>query len=252
MLNITNHEGNANQAHNEGFPWQFSGLRVCTPTAGGMDSIHGQGTKILHAASCSQKMLQHHIITPLQRKLLDELKWFDGFCREHNLSYYAIGGTLLGAMRHQGFIPWDDDIDLGMPRADYEKLKAFEGKIFNHYIIETYASTEIDYCYPASKVFDTNTTLIERKRYNVSRGVFLDIFPKPFPLHQVPWIKAFTKALPGLGLLVFSLHYSAIQRGPVDRWSVGTGGHQQTREMASLPVETLRPPTCLLDLFSRP
>jgi len=62
MLNITNHEGNANQAHNEGFPWQFSGLRVCTPTAGGMDSIHGQGTKILHAASCSQKMLQHHLI----------------------------------------------------------------------------------------------------------------------------------------------------------------------------------------------
>ena len=118
-----------------------------------------------------------HNLTPLQRKLLDEIKWFDCFCREHNLRYYAIGGTLLGAMRHQGFIPWDDDIDIGMPRADYEKLKAFEGKIYDHYTIETYVSTAKDYCYPASKVFDTDTTLIEHKRYNVSRGVFLDIFP---------------------------------------------------------------------------
>ena len=118
-----------------------------------------------------------HTLTPLQDKLLSLLKWFDCFCRDNNLRYYAIGGTMLGAMRHQGFIPWDDDIDLGMPREDYEKLRAFEGIKYDHYIIETYASTAKDYCYPASKVFDTNTTLVEHKRYNVSRGVFLDIFP---------------------------------------------------------------------------
>lgn len=118
-----------------------------------------------------------HSLTPLQRTLLEELKWFDGFCREHNLRYYAIGGTILGAMRHEGFIPWDDDIDLGMPRADYEELKKYEGMIFDHYTIETYASNNKDYCYPASKVFDTNTTLVEHKRKNVSRGVFIDIFP---------------------------------------------------------------------------
>lgn len=118
-----------------------------------------------------------HVLTPLQAKLLDELRWFDGFCREHNLRYYAIGGTILGAMRHEGFIPWDDDIDLGMPRADYEKLKAYEGVVFGHYTIETYSSEKKDYCYPASKVFDTNTTLVEHKRTNVARGVFIDIFP---------------------------------------------------------------------------
>lgn len=116
-------------------------------------------------------------LTDLQQCLLKELKWFDGFCREHHLRYYAIGGTLLGAMRHEGFIPWDDDIDLGMPRPDYERLKEYEGKVFGHYTIETYLSNNKDYCYPASKVFDTNTTLIEHKRCNVVRGVFLDIFP---------------------------------------------------------------------------
>ena len=116
-------------------------------------------------------------LTQLQSCLLDTLRWFDGFCREHELRYYAIGGTLLGSMRHGGFIPWDDDIDLGMPRADYEKLKQFEGKVFGHYTIETYASKDDSYCYPASKVFDTNTTLIEHKRKNVSRGVFIDVFP---------------------------------------------------------------------------
>lgn len=116
-------------------------------------------------------------LSELQLCLLDTLKWFDAFCRERNLRYYAIGGTLLGALRHEGFIPWDDDIDLGMPRPDYEKLKEFEGNIYNHYTIETYASKNEDYCYPASKVYDTNTTLVENKRKVVVRGVFIDVFP---------------------------------------------------------------------------
>ena len=61
-------------------------------------------------------------MTEVQSKLLDMLVWFDRFCRENGLRYYALGGTLLGAVRHEGFIPWDDDVDVGMPRTDYEKL----------------------------------------------------------------------------------------------------------------------------------
>lgn len=59
----------------------------------------------------------------IQRRTLDQLRKFDRFCREHGLGYFAAGGTLLGAVRHHGFIPWDDDADLLMLRGDYEKLR---------------------------------------------------------------------------------------------------------------------------------
>lgn len=58
----------------------------------------------------------------LKQKLTEMLAWFHNYCVEHNLRYYVLGGTMLGAVRHKGFIPWDDDIDVGMPRADYEKF----------------------------------------------------------------------------------------------------------------------------------
>lgn len=58
----------------------------------------------------------------LQLKELELLKYFQQVCKENNITYYALGGTLLGAIRHKGFIPWDDDIDVGIPRPDYERL----------------------------------------------------------------------------------------------------------------------------------
>lgn len=118
-----------------------------------------------------------HELTPLQSKLLESLKWFDSFCREHNLRYYAIGGTLLGAMRHQGFIPWDDDLDIGMPRVDYERLREISKSLTGRFVIESYDSNAEDYCYSFTKLYDSTTTLIEHKRVDVVRGVFIDIFP---------------------------------------------------------------------------
>ena len=61
-------------------------------------------------------------LTITQKRLLVMMDWFHNYCSEHQLTYYMIGGTMLGAVRHKGFIPWDDDLDVYMPRPDYEKL----------------------------------------------------------------------------------------------------------------------------------
>lgn len=122
-------------------------------------------------------MEKEHKITPIQAQLLEMLKWFDAFCREKKLRYYAVGGTILGAMRHQGFIPWDDDIDVAMPRRDYEKLKEYAKSEKGRYQFETYDSEAADYCYPFNKLYDTTTTLIEHARVDIIRGVYIDIFP---------------------------------------------------------------------------
>lgn len=122
--------------------------------------------------------MEEHRLTEMQTALLAMLNWFDGFCREHGLNYYAVGGTLLGAVRHEGFIPWDDDIDVAMPRKDYEKLyELMNGQVFDHYVLETELSPEKDFCYPYAKLYDINTTLIEHCRKPLIRGLFLDIFP---------------------------------------------------------------------------
>ena len=102
----------------------------------------------------------------LQQKLLDILKWFHLFCEENNLKYYAIGGTMLGVVRHKGFIPWDDDIDVGMPREDYNKfIELTKNKQFDKYVVESIYDNNKDFFYPMVKIYDTTTTLIENTRY---------------------------------------------------------------------------------------
>lgn len=115
-------------------------------------------------------------MTDLQIKLLNMLDDFHKICIENNLSYYVVGGTALGAIRHKGFIPWDDDIDVGMPRDDYERLKDLS-KTLSLPKYEFEFSGKKDFTYTYGKMYDTTTTLIENNRYKICRGIFIDIFP---------------------------------------------------------------------------
>lgn len=116
-------------------------------------------------------------MTELQQRLSEMLAWFHGFCEGHGLTYYAIGGTLLGAVRHKGFIPWDDDVDVGLPRPDYEKfIELMKGR-GGRYVAETIEDGNKDFIYAFCKLYDTSSTVVYSNRYKTTRGIFLDIFP---------------------------------------------------------------------------
>lgn len=109
----------------------------------------------------------------LMLEMLDEI---DQFCRENQLTYFLVGGTLLGAIRHKGYIPWDDDIDIGLPRDDYNKLiHSFISPSGNVKIINV--DNYDHYRWPSAKAIDTRTKLIELGDEKSAIGVFIDIFP---------------------------------------------------------------------------
>ncbi len=106
---------------------------------------------------------------------LEMMKEIHAFCLAHNITYSLGYGTLLGAVRHKGFIPWDDDIDLIMPRPDYDRfIQSFQSE---HYKVIS-SSLDPTYYYPYAKVYDRRTYLQETLRHSYpDMGVFIDIFP---------------------------------------------------------------------------
>jgi lipopolysaccharide cholinephosphotransferase len=118
------------------------------------------------------------IVTELQEKLVEMLHWFNNLCINDDIKYYVIDGTMLGAARHKGFIPWDDDVDVALPRPDYERLrKMFGNSQIDKYYLEMPDSTDELFATPYAKLYDTTTTLIENYQKPLKRGVFIDIFP---------------------------------------------------------------------------
>jgi lipopolysaccharide cholinephosphotransferase len=113
----------------------------------------------------------------LQKKLLEMFTYLTKTLEDNGLRYYAVAGTMLGAVRHEGFIPWDDDIDIAMPRADYEKAIKLFSEVKDHYLIEGVNSKEKDFVYSFAKFYDVNTTLVEKQKIKIKRGVYIDIFP---------------------------------------------------------------------------
>ncbi|MEE1198064.1 MAG: LicD family protein [Acutalibacteraceae bacterium] len=117
-------------------------------------------------------------IKGIQAVLLEMLTDFDDLCRKNNLTYFLVGGSALGAVRHKGFIPWDEDLDIGMPREDYERFS----EIFLKACSEKYWLQSIE----QSKLYDLTFMKIRKKgtRYvelfetePEHAGVFMDIYP---------------------------------------------------------------------------
>jgi len=113
----------------------------------------------------------------LQGKLLSMLKQFHEVCVKNNLVYYMAGGTMLGAVRHKGFIPWDDDVDVVMPREDYNSFKQIAHSILPENLEIKFYENEKNSPMHYMKLIDKNTTLIENKYRNYYEGVYIDLFP---------------------------------------------------------------------------
>ncbi|MFV0255172.1 MAG: phosphorylcholine transferase LicD [Erysipelotrichaceae bacterium] len=111
-----------------------------------------------------------------------ELEIFDEFqkvCEQHKLTFYLFGGSCLGAIRHQGMIPWDDDIDLCMPRSDYEKLiKIASESLDQNYFLQHFEN-ETNCGFVFGKIRRNNTVLSEEYSHQLKfhQGVWIDIFP---------------------------------------------------------------------------
>lgn len=113
-----------------------------------------------------------------QLQLLDNLKYFNAICKENGIRYWLSSGTCLGAIRHGGFIPWDDDIDVEMLREDYLRFeKVFKGD--KNFVLQTYKN-DLYYTQPFPKLRSRNV-IVEEGRGVVDqnyryKGLFLDVF----------------------------------------------------------------------------
>lgn len=114
-----------------------------------------------------------------QLRMLDILKCLDQICKKHNIQYWLSSGTLLGAVRHGGFIPWDDDLDVEMLKPDYDKLmKVIEKELPENYILQN-QKTDKNYVLQFSKIRDLNSCIKEHHALDVYyqyHGIFIDLF----------------------------------------------------------------------------
>ena len=113
-----------------------------------------------------------------QLKILKELK---SVCYANGIKYYLAFGTALGAVRHKGFIPWDDDIDLYMSIGDVEKLVKLQNQLPSNLFVQT-RETDTEYGLLIARIRDSNTTLIEEDHVDrdINHGVYIDIYPQFF------------------------------------------------------------------------
>ncbi len=118
-------------------------------------------------------------MTDLQRTEFEILKEFVRICDELDLTYFLVCGSALGAAKYEGFIPWDDDIDVALPRADYEIFCEKAQKLLpDHLFLQNHRTDEY-YHLIFSKIRNSRTTFVEKSysKLNINHGVYIDVFP---------------------------------------------------------------------------
>ncbi len=118
-------------------------------------------------------------IAKLKQIELEILKTFISICEKNHIKYFLLGGSCLGAVRHKGFIPWDDDIDVGLFREDYEKfLKVAQAELPEKYFLQN-RDTDEKYILNFAKIRNSETTFIEKSlsNFDINHGLYMDIFP---------------------------------------------------------------------------
>ena len=145
----------------------------------------------------------------LQETQLGILKEIDRVCKAQGLTYFLTFGTAIGAVRHNGFIPWDDDIDIFMTINDLEKFEKCQSLFPKNIFIQT-NKTDPEYGLMITRVRNSDTTLIENEEYerDINHGVFVDIYP----LYNAPTSKAKLKRMCRLFLICRLLLYGAPPR----------------------------------------
>ncbi len=127
----------------------------------------------------------------MQHRMTEMLRVIDAICRRHGLRYWLCSGTLLGAVRHEGYIPWDDDLDIEMMRPDYDRLMEILPRELPKDMVLQTPDTDAGYFYCYAKVRDCSSRLFETPDYDrifEHHGIFIDIFPyekMPLPLLRV-------------------------------------------------------------------
>lgn len=127
------------------------------------------------------------ILRQLQIKQLEILEKVDQVCNKHGIKYYLCAGTLLGAVRHKGFIPWDDDIDISMPYDDYLRfIQIAQDELGEKYFLQN-STTERNWYRAYSTIRIRNTKMLPQvyKNWDIDHGIWLDIFPLVFCRNEI-------------------------------------------------------------------
>ncbi len=133
----------------------------------------------------AEEIRSDFLVTSKRKKVwaiqLRLLNHFKSICSKYGLKYYAVGGTLLGAARHKGYIPWDDDLDVGMPRGDFELFLTIVKQELEDSMVIQYETFDSNYSTPHARITDINSTAyfphIWKSGVDVPQGIFIDIFP---------------------------------------------------------------------------